>query len=148
MSDWKRPDPIPLPRHFHSACCRTIAGQKIAVASFRGEASNHLDNVYPVMDEAIGELLDAEMPAGLIIDFRALKYSWGDEMARILFAPNDWYGGAFPVVVIVSDLNREGLTSLVRDEMFEKPEEWLAETEEAALRLMKTKLSRPEGDHQ
>jgi len=50
-------------------------------------------------------------------------------------------GLRIPVAVIRSDLNREGLTSLVRDEMDENPQEWLHESLEDAVTAIDRKLA-------
>lgn len=144
MSAWKRPDPIPLRRDFYQARCLHVADKKVVVTTFRGEAAatHELLHVFSAIDEALEEVLESEHPAGLILDLRELKYSWGDEMARTLSLPSTWYGGDFPVVVVTSDLNRAGLTSLVRDEMFSDPNEWLADSEDEAVSQLKTKLQR------
>jgi hypothetical protein len=76
-------------------------------------------------------------PACCILDLRGLKYDWGDMMIAIFAAPHDYIrldGESFeyPIAAVVSDLNRKGLTSLVRDEMFEDPKNLLFETIELA----------------
>lgn len=146
MSTWKRPDPIPLRRDFHEARCSRIGNKKIAVATFRGAAAatHELLHVFSAIEEVMTELLESEHPDALILDFCDLKYSWGDEMARTLQAPMEWFGGEFPVAIITSELNREGLTSLVRDEMLREPSDWLSDSEETALTLIQSKLLKKE----
>src|SRR6188474_325930 len=111
MSAWKRPDPTPLRRDFHQARCFNVAGKKVAIATFRGEAAatHELIHVFSAMDDALEELLESEHPAALILDLRELKYWWGDEMDRTLSVPSTWFGGEFPVAVITSELNQAGL---------------------------------------
>ncbi len=77
-----------------------------------------------------------------IFDFRELEYTWGDQMGCLLDSPTNWNGNenVRPVVVIVSDLNREGLTSLVRDEMWSEPAEWLADSVEQAVSMLQSKF--------
>jgi hypothetical protein len=142
MNAWKRPDPNPLRRDFYEARCLSIADKKIAVAIFRGEAAatHELLHVFSAMEGAMTELLEAEHPAALILDFRELAYSWGDEMVRTLDVPSTWFGGEFPLVVITSDLNRDGLTSLLRDEMLSEPAEWLSQSEDEAIALIRSKF--------
>jgi hypothetical protein len=71
--------------------------------------------------------VEAFHPLVLILDLSRLTYEWGDEMADVLVAARDRYLGVeFPIAVIVSDHCREGLTSLVKDEMnVGNPEDWL-----------------------
>lgn len=67
-------------------------------------------------------------PDAVILDFTNLRYEWGDEMAGVLlFCSNHPIetGLNIPVAVITSEFNIGGLTSLVRNEMNERPEDWL-----------------------
>jgi len=75
--------------------------------------------------------------AGLILDLRQLKYKWGDEMVKAIGAlgscrVKDSYM-PFPTAIIVSDLNRNGLTSLAKAEMQVDPTELLFDDIETAL---------------
>ena len=68
-------------------------------------------------------------PDAVIMDLSELKYEWGDEMTGVLMAAQGYYVEAeFPTTVVVSDKCREGLTSLVRDEMSKDPKQWLFES--------------------
>ena len=59
-------------------------------------------------------------------------------MQDTLTAAERWRCPGFPVAVVVSDLNRKGLTSLVVQEMGADPRRWLFESiEEAALAVDK-----------
>lgn len=76
-------------------------------------------------------------PACCILDLRGLRYEWGDMMIVLFDAPHDFIRldvktFEYPVAAVVSDLNREGLTSLVTDEMFEDPKNVLFDTIELA----------------
>ena len=77
-------------------------------------------------------------PESLVFDFRDFEYEWGDLMASTLCAGDDLFvNDILPVAVVVSDLCRKGLISLIRDELFSDPEEWLFDSLEAALAALK-----------
>lgn len=96
----------------------------------------------------------------LILDFRKLRYEWGDMLSNVLtqLEPrpasaeeemlHQIFGPAGPIrriqrgFVLVSDLCREGMTSLIRDECRKNPREWIAESLEEALRRMKPSAGR------
>lgn len=71
-------------------------------------------------------------PVACILDLRELEYEWGDEIARVFDTFDACRVGdsfiAFPLAVVISDKNRVGLTSLVREEMGQSPDEILFET--------------------
>lgn len=76
-------------------------------------------------------------PACCILDLRGLKYEWGDMVSVLFDAPHDFISLGevsfeYPIVAVISDLNREGLTSLVRDWMSEDPTKLLFDTMELA----------------
>ena len=72
---------------------------------------------------------------GVILDLRDLAYEWGDMMVNPFGAGHQHYiDSDLPVVAVISDLNRVGLTSLVTDEMQFDPANLLFETMEAALK--------------
>jgi len=65
-------------------------------------------------------------PSALVLDLEKLKYEWGDMMTSVFCAGQGQYINAeFPTAVVVSNLNREGLTSLVEMEMRAKVTDWL-----------------------
>ncbi|TWU50720.1 hypothetical protein Poly51_40130 [Rubripirellula tenax] len=75
-------------------------------------------------------------PSAILLDLREMAYEWGDMMANPLCAGFRHYadGSDLPLAVVVSDLNREGLTSLVTDGMHSvDPASVLFETTEAAI---------------
>jgi len=105
--------------------------------------------------------------SALILDLRELKYEWGDQMTRVLDACGSFDTNrlllmsalgeelaapdvtkiprahlAFPTACIVSDLNRAGLTSLVKQEMGMSPDELLFQSVEAAVIAVESKLLR------
>jgi hypothetical protein len=85
------------------------------------------------MDGMIAARFRAWSPACLILDLRRLKYEWGDMMTAIFAPPHELISTNdeevdFPIAAIVSDLNRDGLASLVKEEMRGNPEALLFET--------------------
>ena len=76
-------------------------------------------------------------PICCILDLRGLKYEWGDMMSQLFVPPHDLFSLGeepvdFPFAAVVSDLNREGLTSLISDEMSMDPAIILFDTIELA----------------
>lgn len=73
---------------------------------------------------------------GIIIDFSALKYEWGDEMEWILgIAPSAPTKCAFPLVIIVGDKCKQALQTLMPDEYAE----YCVESLDDAIRLLEEK---------
>ena len=70
-------------------------------------------------------------PVAIVLDFRKLRYVWGDTMHSLFCSPYPvnalqeiFSGGAnkrFPIVAVFSAYNIEGLTSLVQKEMSMEP---------------------------
>ena len=143
MSIWKRPRPTPLRKDFFEGRCVNASTLKIAIATFRGEAaaSHQLIHVFSAIEESATTLLESEQPAALILDFRELRYEWGDEMARTLGELSWRDDREFAVAIITSNLNQAGLTSLLQDEMFLEPSDWLFDSELKALTKIQSKLS-------
>lgn len=141
-SGWERPKPIPLRMDFSSSSVCFIDHWKIGVVQFRGIAENSHErcHIYGAMDDVLTRFLNSERPAGLILDLRELEYWWGDQMAQTL-ALVHVDAPAAKVVVIVSDSNRQGMTSLVRDELFCDPSRWLVDDDEQAKALMQSILT-------
>lgn len=101
------------------------------IVEFSGEcgfgSSSNSDACF--MDAMIAAGLKAWGHPCLILDLRRLKYEWGDMMSMIFFPPHELISLTdkpvqFPFAVIVSDLNRTGLTSLIKDEMSGNPKEF------------------------
>jgi hypothetical protein len=99
------------------------------VVTFRGEVSNSREHFggFATMRAMVAAGVFAWSPQAVVLDLRGLVYEWGDNMAQVLA------GDDLPRAVVVSDLNREGLMSLVEQEMFAKPEDWLFESIEEAV---------------
>jgi hypothetical protein len=93
------------------------------------------------MEAIIKAALTAFEPLGLIIDLREMQYEWGDLIVRAFGAGDSQYVNApFPTVAIMSDLNREGLTSLVLEEIGEEPSELLYESLEEAMPALEAQI--------
>ena len=127
------------------------------------------------MSAIIKAAVEAWSPVALIMDLRQLKYCWGDEMTKPFHACVPFHAGstmlrsifgeypnlvesdlnkipneslAFPMAVVVSELNRTGLTSLVKDELRRElgkemnPSDFLFETLEDALAAVDRRLQK------
>ena len=121
----------------------------ILVVAFKGVcgigSANNSDATF--MAAMIKAGIEAWSPDALVLDLRELDYRWGDMMSKVLGAGEysmfkqviNGDGEAnqdLPTAVVISDLNREGLTSLVEMEMFAKTQDWLCESWEAAAALV------------
>jgi hypothetical protein len=104
--------------------------QEALVIRFDGEAGNSREHfgAFALMRAVIAAGVAAWKPASLVLDLRRLTYEWGDNMAEVLGCAQP-----LPTAVAVSDLNRDGLASLVEQEMFGEPKRWLFESVEAAI---------------
>jgi len=116
----------------------------VLVVRFSGEcgygSASNSDCAY--MAAMVRAGLAAFRSLALVLDMRELKYEWGDLMPRVLLAGQDQYVDApFPTAVISSDKNREGLASLIRDEMDEKPGHWLFKDLDAALAYLDKQIA-------
>jgi len=107
----------------------------VLLVAFDGAAGNtHQDiGTFAFMKAMIVAGLEAWRPEALILDLRRLRYSWGDEMHDTLAAADGWCRRAFPTAVVVSDLNRVGLTSLVVREMGRDPQDLLFDSIDEAV---------------
>lgn len=82
-------------------------------------------------------------PDAIILNLRELRYEWGDEMADVLSTAACLPGAGCVeeeaehaparCAIVASDLNRDGLTSLVDEELFSQPEDWLFSSLEDAV---------------
>ncbi len=147
------------------------------VVEFRGECGQGTQNYdyAGFMSAIIKAAVEAWEPVALIMDLRQLKYRWGDEMTKPFRACAPFQAGstmlrsifgsypnlvesdlkkitneslAFPMAVVVSELNRTGLTSLVKDELRRElgkemnPSDFLFETLEDALAAVDRRLQK------
>ena len=94
--------------------------------------ANNDDATY--MDAMIRAGIVSWDPSAVLLDLREMAYEWGDMMVNPLCAGHGYFvDGSLPIAVVVSGLNRDGLTSLVADEMQSEPATLLFETMDAAL---------------
>lgn len=114
---------------YHSAIIIEFSGACGYGASSNADAS--------FMEGMIAAGFHAWSPSCCILDLRRLKYEWGDMMCAVINPPHNFVSITeedveYPFAVVISDLNREGLTSLVSQEMLEDPSTILFDTLEAA----------------
>lgn len=110
---------------------------EILVVRFTGESgfgcANNSDAIY--MEAMVRAGITAFDSVGVILDLREMAYEWGDMMVNPFGAGHQHYvDGDLPIVAVVSDRNRVGLTSLVTDEMQADATNLLFETMETALK--------------
>ena len=125
------------------------------VVTIEGKADNHENETYSLAAAIIIAGLEAWEPFAVVLDLRGLEYSWGDMMSNVLGTASRWYepyypiraafGGEktpreFPMAVVTSDLNREGLESLLRDYMQRDPDRVLYRSFEDAVRSVDAQL--------
>jgi hypothetical protein len=127
------------------------SGHPLLVIRLEGTASNKTDATFDLAAAIVMAGLEAWQPWALILDLRGLDYSWGDRMQNVLDAAQRWYeplyplrrafGGErlserFPLALLTSELCRDGLASLLRDEMHLEASALLFESlDEAAVAL-------------
>lgn len=68
-------------------------------------------------------------PEAIVLDLREMAYQWGD----MITLPIGVASNHAATVMVTSDLCREGMTSLVRDEMCANPGAWLTENLDTAI---------------
>ena len=113
----------------------TWPNKNVLIAEFRGECRDNADAAF--MTGIVKAANEMWFVSALVLDWQKLKYEWGDEIAQPMGAlgihrVNDKNINA-PTAIIVSNLNRLGLTSLVKQEMDGKPERLLFSSFEEAL---------------
>ncbi len=117
----------------------------VLLAAFDGHAfSSHGQSSFRHIEALTAGNMVAIEPDAVILDFTNLKYDWGDEMAGVLFYCSNHpieTGLKIPVAVVTSDLNLDGLTSLVRDEMLECTTDWLFADLNAAISSIQYRLA-------
>ncbi len=94
--------------------------------------------------------------SAMVLDLRELHYRWGDTMSELFRSPRRHSGTPlekifgedrrFPIVAVVSPLNRDGLTSLFRDEMSMDPSDVLFESLDEAVAAVEAYLRRLDAD--
>jgi hypothetical protein len=135
-------------------------GYKVLIVTISGVAANQQPHAgtYQHISAAIMAGTEAWEPDALVLDFRNLEYSWGDGMQETLRAGERWHqtrlaavqlsnllGTPRPVhfctAIIASARCRDGLTSLLRDEMREDPERWLFDSLDACVEPLDHRLA-------
>lgn len=118
---------------------------KYLVIAFHGEYryGSAGDNDAAFMRGVITAALVSWDSQGIILNLRDMKYSWGD-MLQSVFYVADSISKDFPISIIVSDLNREGIISLLKKEMFEDPSKWIYVSLEDAINAIEEKMKRKE----
>ena len=106
------------------------------VVSFHGQygygSKGNGDAIF--MTAVIKAGLAAWHTSALILDLREMVYEWGDMIGSAIDAGAGQYIKArFPTAVVISKLNRDGLTTFVEKEMGDEPSHWLFESLEDAL---------------
>ena len=108
----------------------------VLVVRFSGTSgfgcANNSDAIY--MDAMIRAGIAAFDSVGVILDLREMAYEWGDMMLCPFAAGSSYYVDSdLPIVAVVSDVNRKGLTSLMIDEANIDPTSVLFDTMDDAL---------------
>ena len=130
---------VPLPHDFVSIETLMLDNRIIYKIKFKGIADNSHKyfHIYNSMNIEIEKCLYNEVE-GVILDLTELSYEWGDNMSHILNIEFD--GKSIPLAAVISDVNREGLTSLVRDELFSHPANLLAENINEAHQILRNQF--------
>lgn len=125
---------------------------KALIISFTGDANSTREAVGTCrfMDAIIAAGTAAWQPDGLVLDLREIKYRWGDDLGQTIGDAGLIHGGRYlPSVIVTSDLNREGLTSLFTGELRSDPKEHLFDTlEEAVAHLDKIVSEKAKADNE
>jgi hypothetical protein len=122
----------------------TVTHDIILVVSFAGACGigTGCDDDAHLM-EAIGQAaVLAWRPFGLILDLRELTYEWGDMMTEVLTLGEPKRRHGLPTTVLASARCREGLTSLLKEEMGEDPDLWLFDDLPAAVQELERQMQR------
>jgi hypothetical protein len=121
---------VSIQHAYFEATLPSAPNVEVLVVSFWGKTgsgcANNVDATY--MEAMIRAGLTSFACSGVMLDLREMAYEWGDLMQRP-FDAHEY----LPIVAVVSDLNREGLTSLMRDEAEIDPATVLFESMEDAL---------------
>jgi hypothetical protein len=126
LPDFGRGIPDSRTTQFSFGVCEvpSFPNGRVLIIAFSGRADNAAcHDAFEVMPAVINAALSLWQPGGVVLDLRQLHYEWGDWMTNSLVAADPQ-----PTTVVVSDRNREGLTTLVSGEMFVQPGDWLYET--------------------
>lgn len=121
--------PAPVPAENVCATYSLAHCDGVVILSAQGEASNRREchGIYRILNEALMLTLEKIRPSSLIFDFRELDYTWGDNMAKLL---GSW---DLPTAVVTSPQNYGALSTLISEELFGNPEEFLFSSLDAAI---------------
>jgi hypothetical protein len=137
------------------------SNRMLLVLTAQGAAGNESVNqgTFTLLRSHIMAGLEEWEPAALLLDFRELNYSWGDQMHRVLETADRWHSFAssmqpilkvfdeqapqrFPQAIVVSEKCRDGLESLVSGEMMLDPGGCLFSEIESAAAMLDSLLVR------
>jgi hypothetical protein len=143
-----------LVRHFQSERGPVLIAQFTGASGYGCSCADTERQIRDIIFAAF----EQTRPAALVYDFRALEYRWGDNLTETFYYhpdasivdddivhPEPYVDtiDSFPVVYAVSDLNRTGLTSLLRDEMDIDPSLYMFESIEEALAIASERIPLP-----
>jgi hypothetical protein len=135
-----------LPKSEHAVLLIRFAGD--------AEKAGSSGRVLELASAIVSAAMELWQPSAVILDVQKLAYEWGDGMLSVLGAPQRWYKAVhpmrvvfsadlparIPLAVVASDANREGLLSLVDDEMDLKPADILYDSIADAARALDAQL--------
>ncbi len=136
LTERKLEDLSQLTYKFYTCLFDTRPSSIVLVVAFAGEYGYGAkgDEDAKFMRAVIKAGLEAWHPSALILDLQAMSYQWGDMIGSALeIATGRYIDKRFPTAVLISDRNREGMTSFVVKEMADDPAKWLFESLEDAL---------------
>src|SRR5712692_2252230 len=121
--------PPPVPAENVCATYSLAHCDGVVVLAVKGEASNRREcvGIYRILNEALMLISGKVRPSALVFDFSGLDYTWGDQMAELL---GSW---GLPVAVVTSPQNNGALSTLVSEELFGDPNQFLFGSLEAAI---------------
>lgn len=124
-------DDVSIDHAYFQASLASPPNLEVLVVRFTGTSgfgcANNSDAIY--MDAMVRAGIAAFDSVGVILDLREMAYEWGDMMLCPFAAGSGHFVDSdLAIVAVVSDINREGLTSLISDEANEDPATFLFET--------------------
>ena len=118
-------------------------GWGLLVVTFCGTADNVREHAggFDFMAAMIGAGRTLWDPGALVLDLSGLEYRWGDGMAHPIGVArgktlaNEWQEEEIPLAIVVSDKCREGLASLLDDELGLNHEDYFVDNLVSAIAL-------------
>jgi hypothetical protein len=83
------------------------------------------------MQAVAAAALVATSPNGLVVDFTALDYKWGDDLERVYDVATDWpyRGASLPFALVLGEHCRTAVISLAcQGQTLQEPEDWMFDT--------------------